>query len=209
MKVVLIGATGMVGARILKELLSRGHRVQAVVRDPSKLDAADGLTAEAADVTDADQVAAAVAGADAVVNAYGPGPTAPENLIPATEAVIQGMKKAGVKRLLMVGGAASLEVAPGVRLIDLPDFPPEYKAIAQAHIDAKELLKTSGLDWTSFSPAAIIQPGERTGKFRLGTDQLIADEKGNSAISAEDYAIALVDELERGQHVGQRFTAAY
>jgi uncharacterized protein len=208
MKVVLIGATGMVGSRVLTELLSRGHEVKALVRDPAKLVGRSGLTLEAVDVTDSDALATAVAGTDAVVTAYGPGNN-PELLVPATEAIIKGLKKAGVKRILMVGGAGSLEVAPGVRLIDVPNFPPEYKEIAQVHIDAKELLKASGLAWTSFSPAAVIQPGERTGKFRLGTDQLIADEKGNSSISAEDYAIALVDELERANYIGRRFTAGY
>jgi putative NADH-flavin reductase len=109
----------------------------------------------------------------------------------------------------MVGGAGSLEVAPGVQLVDTPNFPAEFKGIAIAHRDALELLKSSKLDWTSASPAAYIHPGERTGRFRLATDQLITDEKGQSEISAEDFAIAVADEVENPRHIRQRFTAAW
>jgi hypothetical protein len=208
MKVVLIGASGMIGSRVLDELLSRGHEVKAVVRDPSKVKAQAGLTVVAGDINDP-AAAAVVAGADVVVSAYAPGLETPELLVPATRNLIAGLEQAGVKRLIMVGGAGGLNVAPGIRLIDVPDFPETYRGIAQVHIEAKDLLAASDLEWTSFSPAAIIQPGERTGKFRIDADDLVVDAKGNSNISAEDYAIALVDELERGQFKRQRFTAAY
>lgn len=209
MKVVLIGASGMIGSRVLGELLSRGHEVKAVVRDPSKVKAQAGLTVEAADINDPAAAAAVAAGADVVVSAYAPGLETPELLVPATRNLIAGLEQAGVKRLIIVGGAGGLNVAPGIRLIDVPDFPETYRGIAQVHIEAKELLAASDLDWTSFSPAAIIQPGKRTGKFRIDADDLVVDAKGNSNISAEDYAMALVDELERGQFKRQRFTAAY
>ncbi len=211
MKVVLYGATGMVGSRILKELLSRGHQIKAVVRDSSRVPSEPGVTAVAGDILDEQDVARQVAGADAVVNAYSPGndPAGVGKLLDATRSLIAGMKAAGVRRVIMVGGAGSLYVAPGITLIDSGHLPSEWLPIAVAHRDAKEILIESGLDWTSFSPAAFIQPGERTGNFRLGGDDLIVDETGASRISAEDYAIALVDELEHPKHIGKRFTAAY
>lgn len=207
MKVVLIGATGMIGSRVLTELLARGHEVKAVVRDVSKLTAQPHLTIAAADINDPAAVAADAAGADAVISAFSP--SSPEQLLPATRSLIEGVQQSGVKRLLMVGGAGGLHVAPGIRLVDVPNFPDAYKGIALAHIEAKDLLAASDLDWTSCSPAAMIQPGERTGKFRIDADDLIVDAQGNSAISAEDFAVAVADELERAQFKRQRFTAAY
>jgi uncharacterized protein len=130
-------------------------------------------------------------------------------IIDATRSLIVGLKQAGVKRLIEVGGAGSLLVAPNLRLVDAPNFPAEYKQIALTHADALEVLRTSDLEWTYFSPAAVIQPGERTGKFRLGEDMLVVDEQGNSRISAEDYAIALVDELENPKFIRKRFTIGY
>ncbi len=127
----------------------------------------------------------------------------------ATKALIAGMDKAGVKRVIMVGGAGTLYVAPGLQLLDSPHMPAQWKPIAEAHREAKGMLRESDLDWTYFSPAAFFEPGERTGKFRLGTTNLVADEQGNSRISAEDYAIALVDELEKPQHIKEQFTCAY
>jgi putative NADH-flavin reductase len=211
MKVVLYGATGMVGSRILKELLSRGHQIKAVVRDSSRVPSEPGVTAVAGDILDEQDVARQAAGADAVVNAYSPGndPAGVGKLLDATRSLTVGMKAAGVRRVIMVGGAGSLYVAPGITLIDSGHLPPEWLPIAVAHRDAKEILSESGLDWTSFSPAAFIQPGERTGNFRLGGDDLVVDETATSRISAEDYAIALVDELEHPKHIGKRFTAAY
>jgi len=208
MNVVLFGATGMIGSRVLKELVLRGHQVTAVVRDPSRVPNEPGVKAVQGDVLNAAAVADVVKDADAVVSAYNPGQT-PAAIVDATKSLIAGLKQAGVKRLIEVGGAGSLFVAPNVRLVDAPNFPTEWKAIALAHGDALEVLRRSDLDWTYFSPAAFIQPGERTGKFRLGTDTLVTDEKGTSRISAEDYAIALVDELENPKHIRQRFTVGY
>lgn len=210
MNVVLYGATGMIGSRILNELLSRGHHVTAVTRTPDRIPARSGVTVASGEIFDPGSVAGQVRGADAVISAYGPGQKGdPQLLESSIKALIAGLHKAGVRRLLTVGGAGSLLVAPGVDLIDSGHLPEEWRGIAIAHRDALELLRKSDLDWTSLSPAGFIQPGERTGKFRLGTDSLVTDEQGNSRISAEDYAVALVDELERPQHIRQRFTLGY
>ncbi len=132
-------------------------------------------------------------------------------MVDAARAQIAGLKAAGVKRLIVVGGAGSLEVAPGVQVVDTPEFPAAWKGIALAHRDALEVYRKEGgeLEWTYFSPPALIEPGERTGKFRVGSDQLLVDGTGQSQISAEDYAIALLDEVETPRHVRKRFTAAY
>jgi len=208
MNVVLFGASGMIGSRVLNELVSRGHRVIAVVRDPSKVAAGPNAGAIKGDILDPDDVAARIRGADAVISAYSSGGNVGD-LLPATRSLIAALHKAGVWRLIVVGGAGSLLVAPGIDLIDSGRLPEQWKAIAIAHRDALNLLRESDLAWTYFSPAAFIQPGERTGRFRLGGDTLLADEQGNSRISAEDYAIALVDELENPKHLRQRFTIAY
>ena len=208
MNVVLYGATGMIGARILTELVSRGHRVIAVVRDPSKVPTHPNVAAVAGDILDPEDVAAKVKGANAVVSAYSPGSEA-ENMVTATRSLIAGLHKASVWRLIVVGGAGSLLVGHGVDLIDSGHLPEQWMAIAVAHRDALNLLRSSDLAWTYFSPAAFIEPGERTGKFRLGGDSLLTDEQGTSRISAEDYAIALVDELEDPKHIRERFTIAY
>jgi putative NADH-flavin reductase len=206
----------MVGTRILKELLSRGHTVTAVVRDPSKLKAQNNLTIEKGDLLDADSIAKLAKGSDVVVSSYGPpsGAQGPDpakvgQLVDAVRTLISGVRRAGAPRIIMVGGAGSLEVSPGLQIVDAPTFPDAYKPIALAHRDAFYVLRESDLNWTYFSPAMMIQPGERTGKFRLGKDALVSDEKGNSSISAEDYAIALVDEVEQGRHTKQRFTVGY
>lgn len=208
MKVVLFGASGMVGSRVLQELIFRGHQVTAVVRDPSRVESGAGVKAIKGDALDAASVAEVSKGADAVISAYSPG-NETQKVVDATKALIAGVKQAGVKRFIEVGGAGGLFVAPGVRVVDLPVFPDEFKPIVLAHIDALDVLRTADLDWTYFSPAAIIQPGERTGTFRLDKDNLVADANGNSSISAEDYAIALVDELEKPQYIRQRFTIGY
>ena len=216
MRIVLYGATGMVGTRILQELLSRGHTVTAVVRDPSKLKAQNNLTIEKGDLLDADSIAKLAKGSDVVVSSYGPpsgaqgpDPAKVSQLVDAVRTMISGVRRAGAPRIIMVGGAGSLEVSPGLQIVDAPTFPDAYKPIALAHRDAFYVLRESDLNWTYFSPAMMIQPGERTGKFRLGKDALVSDEKGNSSISAEDYAIALVDEVEQGRHTKQRFTIGY
>lgn len=209
MKVVLFGATGMIGSRILNELAARGHQITAVARETDRIPRLPGVTAASADITDPNQVTDVSRGADAVISAYGPGPEKPDLLLTGTRSLIEGLKQAGVNRLLMVGGAGTLEVAPGVELLESGQLPNEWQGIAVAHHDAMQMLEDSGLEWTSFSPPAFIQPGERTGKFRLGGNSLIVDKSGQSRISAEDYAIAMVDELERPHHANRRFTVGY
>jgi len=211
MNIALFGATGTIGSRILAEALSRGHQVTAIARDPSKVANQPNVKAVSADVLDPSAVSDAVKGHDAVVSAYAAPHETPATLLDATRSLIQGTEKAGIKRIVMVGGAGSLEVAPGLQLVNTPDFPAAWKEVAQTAADSLGIYRkeAGNLDWTYFSPAALIEPGERTGTFRLGEDQLVADVDGNSKISAEDYAVALVDELEKPQHVGKRFTAAY
>jgi uncharacterized protein len=209
MNIVMFGATGTLGSRILDELVSRGNSVTAVIRDPCKLPSRENVIGTSSDIFDPRAVADAVRGADVVVSAYGPGPESPDLLLKATASLIKGVEASGVKRLVVVGGAGGLDVRPGVRLVDTHDFPPEWKGIALAHIQALELLKQSKLEWACLSPAANIHPGERTGHYRLGTEELVTDVNGNSEISAEDFAIALADEVENPRHRRQRFTAAW
>lgn len=209
MNVVLYGASGMIGSRVLQELVGRGHGVTAVVRNPERVNAVGGVKVVKGDLTRPSSVAATAKGADAAISAYAPPQTDPESVVPAVQSLLAGLGEAGVRRLIVVGGAGSLEVAPGLQLVDSPGFPAAWKEIALAHRDVLPILKASTLDWTYFSPAAMIAPGERTGKFRVGGTRLIADDKGESRISAEDFAIALVDELEAGKHIRQQFTAGY
>jgi uncharacterized protein len=209
MKIVLFGASGMIGSRVLQELVNRGHSVTAVVRNPAKVNAIKGVTVTAGDVNNSASVAAAAKGADAAVCAIAPPPENPEAIVDAVQSLLKGLAEAGVKRLIVVGGAGSLEVAPGVQLVDAPDFPAAWLSIARAHRDVLPVLKESDSDWSYFSPAAMIQPGERTGNFRLGGTRLVATDNGESKISAEDYAVALVDELEKSKHIRQQFTIAY
>ncbi|HUA19415.1 MAG TPA: NAD(P)H-binding protein [Bryobacteraceae bacterium] len=217
MRVVLYGATGMIGSRILKELLSRGHTVTAVVRDLSKLAPQANLVIEKGDLLDTDHVAKVSKGADVVVNSIappvipgnGPDPAKAGQLVEATKSLIAAARRAGAPRIVMVGGAGSLEVSPGLQVVDAPGFPAVYKPVALAHRDAYYALRETDLNWTYFSPAVTIQPGQRTGKFRLGKDAVISDDKGESSISAEDYAIALADEVEQARHTKQRFTIGH
>lgn len=217
MKIVLFGATGHVGQRITAEALRRGHEVVGVVRDPSRAQSPDPrVPLVRGDATDAASVAAAVRGAaaDAVVSSVSPRPgttgEAPR-LTDVARALIAGLRQGGVKRLIAVGGAASLEVAPGVALLDTPGFPDLYKAEATEGRDSLRVYReeAQGLDWTFISPAIVIQPGERTGAYRTTVDELLTDAEGNSVISYEDYAVALLDELENPRNVGRRFGVAY
>ena len=202
MKVALIGATGEAGSRLLAELTRRGHAVTAISRHPEKTPKGPLVTAKSGDVRDPKALASLLAGHDAVISSVRFVDADPTTLIGAVRA-------AGVKRYLVVGGAGSLEVAPGVTLISTPQFPAAYKEEAGRGGDFLEALKgVSDLDWTFQSPSALFVAGERTGKFRLGKDQLLANDKGSS-ISYEDFAIAMVDEIEKPAHVRQRFTVGY
>ena len=201
-RIALIGATGNVGTRILNEHVSRNHQVTAIVRDPAKIPAREGVTAARGDVADPAGLAAVLQGHDAVISAV-------RFLDSDPAALIDAVRASGVKRYLAVGGAASLFVAPGKRLLDQPDFPAAYKAEATAGAAFLDALRgVDDLDWTFLSPSALFVPGERTGKFRLAKDDLLVSEKG-STISYEDYAVALVDEIEKPAHVRERFTVGY
>ena len=212
MNIALIGATGFVGSAVLNELLQRGHRVTVLARSPAKLTAREGLTVVAADAQDAAQVAKAVAGHDAVVSAYNPGWTVPDihdQFLKGTRAIIDGTKAAGVRRLLVVGGAGSLFVAPGVQLVDTPQFPAEWKQGALAAREALNWIRTENtLDWTFLSPPILLQPGERTGQYRLGDEAPLMNGDQPGSISVADLAVAMADELETPRHVQKRFTVA-
>ena len=209
MKVVLYGATGKSGSRLLSELISRGHSVTAIARDPSKLDVKPGTTVKQDDLSDSAKTAETIRGADAVISAYAPPANATDELIGVTERQVAAVKQAGVKRLLVVGGAGGLEVAPGVSLIDSGHLPAPYLPIATSHVKAYDVLKRSDVDWTYVAPAAYFEPGTRTGTFRTGSDELISNAQGESRISMEDYAIALVDELEQGKNRRKRVSVGY
>ena len=208
MNVVLYGATGKCGTRILTELLARHHNVTAVARNPVGLP--QNVKTVKDDLGDVNRIASLITGSDAVISAYAPPIDDTDQLLGVTERLIEAVRKAGKNiRLIVVGGAGSLEVAPGVTLLKSGHLPAEWTPIATSHQKALELLKKSDINWTCFSPAAFFAPGERTGKFRLGTDKLVADAQGNSRVSMEDYAIALVDELETPAHQRVRFTIGY
>lgn len=209
MNVVVYGATGNSGSQIVKELLSRGHKVTGVARKIDSLKTVQGLTAKTDDLLNVDAIAAIIKGADAVVSAYQPPPDNTDALVDVTKRQIEAVKKAGVPRLLVVGGAGLLEVAPGVTLIKSGHLPEAYMPIAVSHEKALHVLQASDINWTYLSPAAFFVSGERTGKFRLGTKELISDAKGESKISFEDYAIALVDEIEKPAHERAFFSIGY
>jgi putative NADH-flavin reductase len=213
MNIALIGATGFIGAPILSELLSRGHKVTVLARNPGKVAPQAGLTVVAADALQAGQVAKAVTGHDAVISAYNPGWSEPkihDLHLEASQAIVSGVKQAGVKRLLVVGGAGSLYVAPGLQLVDTPEFPAQYKQGALAAREALNQLKLeTSLDWSFVSPPIGLAPGERTGKYRLGNDDLLPGQGDQPAgISVADLAVAIVDEIENARHVRRRFTVA-
>ena len=203
MKVALVGATGNAGARILKELLDRGHSVTAIVRNPEKVPAHERVTAVGTDSSEA-SLAAAMAGHDAVVTSVRFVDLAPEVLVPA-------VRKSGVKRYVVVGGAGSLLHPDGIQEAMRPEFPEPFRPNSLRGGDLLDLLRaTDDLDWTFISPPRFFKPGERTGKFRYGKDHMLMDESGQpTAISFEDFALALVDELEKPKHVRERFTIGY
>jgi putative NADH-flavin reductase len=217
MKIALIGASGFVGKHYLEEALKRGHQVTAIVRHPENITVKDpNLTIKKGDVYDEHQVSDLVAGHDVVVSAFNSGWTNPriyEDFLLGAKAMQAGTKKAGVKRFLFTGGAGSLEVAPGVQLIDTPQFPAEYKSGALAARDYLNILREEKeLDWTFLSPAILMHPGitdGRTGHYRTGKDTPVFNEQGESRISVEDLSLAAIDELESPKFIKSRFTVGY
>ena len=210
MKIALLGASGRIGQRITLEALVRGHEVKALVRKPERFPIAHPrLTVARVDIFDPASVAEAIADSDVVMNATGAGGSDPHTFfVNSSKAVIEGVKRAGGnKRLIVVGGAGSLEVAPGVQLVDTPGFPNAARPISQAQRKTLDILRASDIAWTFFSPSEHFAPGRRTGKYRLGTDQLVTNDEGESFISMEDYAVALLDEIEKPRFTRQRFTA--
>jgi hypothetical protein len=212
MNIALIGASGFIGSAILQEALSRGHQVTALVTNPAKLAAQDRLTISKADVLQQDALGRQLKGFDLVISAFSGHAQSDtyDYYMKGITAIIGAVKDAGVPRFIVVGGAGSLQVAPGVDVKDTEGFPPQFKATAEGARQALKLLRTeTTLNWTMLSPAAHIAPGERTGKFRLGTDQLLVDARGESHISVQDYAVALLDEAQAPAHARSRFTLAY
>jgi uncharacterized protein len=203
-RIVILGITGRVGSRLADELLTRGHSVIGIARNVSTVSVRPGLTVRRADATRAEALVPLLRGHDVVISAT--------RFAGGTEAgvLLSAVRQADVPRLLVVGGAGSLEVAPGLALVDTPEFPAAYKAEASAGRDfLRTLQQEKDLDWSFLSPSALLEPGARTTKFRLGGDQLLADAQGKSWISMEDYAIALADELESPKHSRRRFTVGY
>lgn len=216
MSIVVFGASGNIGSNIRKEALSRGLRVTAVTNS-SPIEAEPNLTTLTADLADTEAVARIVSGHDAVISAYSPGlkkysaDEAAELIRRAHESLFEGVKLGGVKRLILVGGVGSLEASPGVDVVDSDFYPADHKAHTLRNREILRVLKRGeyDLDWTYVSPPLEIKAGERTGKFRLGEDQLLRDGAGNSRISEADFAVAILDEFEQGRFVRRRFTAAY
>jgi putative NADH-flavin reductase len=203
MKVAVIGATGNIGSKIVIELLTRGHDVSGITRHPEQLQPNVKFTAKRGDVNNEAGLAELLAGHDGVISAVKFQMMDPNILIGA-------VKKASIKRLLVVGGVGSLDVSPGVQLVDTPDFPKASKGEALAGREFLNILRGQReLDWTFLPPSVLLEVGERTGKFRLGTDRLLVDENGESKISIEDYAVAMVDELESPRHSRRQFTVGY
>ncbi len=210
MKLVIFSPTGMIGSRILDEALSRAHQVTAITRDPSRFSIShQNLTIVAGNALDPASVVDVVKGHDAVLSAIGTSGSSVEVIADAARSLIEGLSQSGIRRLVVVGGAGVLEVEPGVEFVDSPKFFEAYRPLALVHREAYNLYKTSDLDWTFVSPAAEIAPGERTGKFQVGADRLLTNEKGESRISAEDFAIAFVNEVETPQYIHHRLTVAY
>src|SRR5882724_5552670 len=212
MNIVLIGASGFIGSALRKETLARGHQLTALVSNPAKLEPASNLTVLRVDALDPAALTEPFSGCDAVISAFSG--HAQQDVrgyyLQGIRAIVAAAKRFPKLRLLVVGGAGSLETASGKQLVDDPEFPAAWKGSAEGARDALSLLRAeSELDWTMLSPSALVSPGRRTGKFRLGGDQLLVGASGKSEISVEDYAVAMLDELERPQHRRQRFTVGY
>jgi uncharacterized protein len=211
MRLVIFGASGLLGTRLVSEALARGHQLTAVARDVARIDDRGGQVATAAaDVTDPGSVAAVAGGHDAALSAVTQHDR-PEMLVDAARGLLAGLSAAGVQRLVVAGGAGSLLVASGQRLMDTEGFHEEWKPEAIATAAALDVFRQADTDveWSYVSPGALLAPGERTGHYRLGGDELLVDEQGKSAISMEDFAIAMLDEAEDAKHPRQRFTAAH
>jgi len=212
MRITLFGATGNVGRRVVAEALSRGHEITAVTRNPDRAHALPSdISVRRGDATNPDDVATLSAGEDLVIAATRPAPGAEEELLAATEGLLAGLRGSDV-RLLLVGGAGSLTVpgTDGLTLVETSDFPSEVRPIALAGCAQLAACQADEqVDWSYLSPPASLEPGERTGQYRRGGDELLADEAGVSAISMEDFAVALLDEAEQPQHHRRRFTVAY
>jgi putative NADH-flavin reductase len=212
MKIALIGASGFVGSAILKEAVSRGDTVTAIVRNPGKVPQSKGVTAVEADVTDATKLAALLKGHDVAISAFNGGWGNPDiyaRHIAGSQAVAEAAKQAGV-RLIEIGGAGSLVAPDGSQFVDSPEFPAAYKNGARAARDAlKELQQDGWTNWTFLSPPFTLAPGQRTGKYRLGLNNPVFDDKGESRISVEDLAVAVLDEAQTPRHTGRRFTVGY
>ena len=213
--VLLIGATGFVGSAVLNELVSRGHKVTAVVRNIEKLAKNDLVDAVKEDVANVDAIAKLAEGKDAIISAYNPGWTNPDIATLITEnypKILEAAKKSGVERLLIVGGAGTLFCAPGLRVVDSGAIPEEIMGGVRPLGDfyLNTLMNENDIDWVFFSPAGVFdQEGKKTGNYRLGKDDLIVDAEGNSHISVQDYADAMVNELEKPAHHKERFTIGY
>lgn len=212
MNIALIGASGFIGSALREEALDREHSVTALVSTPGRLATSPGLSIQQVDVHDTEVLTSKLRNFDTVISAFS-GHAQDDVIgyyIRGFDSLLAAAKAAEVKRLLVVGGAGTLEVAPGKLLIDTPNFPDEYKASAEGGRYALHALRAqSDVPWTMLSPAALIAPGERTGHYRLGTDQLLTDATGNSYISVQDYAKAMIDEVENPTHINRRFTVAY
>ncbi len=216
MKVALIGASGFVGKATLTELLNRDHEVTAIVRNPANVSPEKNLTAISADVFNEADLTNALAGHDAVISTYNAGWTNPnmyDDYLNGSKAVQAAVKKSGVKRFIVVGGAGSLYIAPETQIVDTEGFPADIKPGALAARDYLNIIKEdTDLDWTFLSPAIEMHPGTsgtRTGAYRTGLENPVLDADGRSVLSVEDTAVALVDELEKPEHIQKRFTAAY
>ena len=212
MKIAILGAGGRIGSRIVDEALNRGHDVTAVVRHPQNYTKIHThLKVAKGDIFNSQDVETGAFDQDAVVSAYSPTGGAPASTITEVAVpIINGLKQAHVKRLIIVGGAGSLEVSPGLQLVDTPDFPAAYKSVSLAHREALKLYrKADELDWTFISPSAEIMPGERTGNFRTAANVLLTDADGKSHISMEDYAVGVIDEIENPMHSKEVMTIGY
>ncbi len=215
-KIAVIGATGFVGSHVVKELDSRGYKVEAIARDTSKVPVDQNVTAVSADVNNVDELAGKLAGADAVISAFNAGwsnPNLYNDFLNGAENIEAAVKKSGVKRFIVVGGAGSLYTPDGTQIVDSPEFPAAIKPGALAARDYLDIIKKDkDLDWTYFSPAPEMHQGTsgvRKGTYRTSLETPVVDENGKSILSVEDVAVALVDELENNHFIQKRFTAAY